>query len=191
MTAGPGSAPMRGELSVGRVVAPHGLRGGLRVVLYDPGSAALSVGVAVSVRDAGGRLVRRTAVEKIAARPGHKMIRLWLADVTRRDESESLRGCELAVERAQLPLLDPGEFYLADVLDRPILERGRALGRIVGVATNTAQPLLEIESGAPLGPRTRWFLPALPEFLRAVDELGVHVELPPGMGPPQDDESTP
>jgi 16S rRNA processing protein RimM len=109
-------------------------------------------------------------------------VRIWLAGVGDREAAERLRGCDLAVARADLPPLREGEFYLADAVGLSVLQDERELGRVVAVTSNGAQALLEVESGSP---RRRWLFPAVPELLRGIDERGVHVELPPGLGPPE------
>lgn len=170
-------------LGVARVVGVHGVHGALRVHLHDEGSAALRVGVEVSLCRPDGEVVDKRAVERVAPKPGSKVVRLWLEGLADRSAAEALRDLEVRVPRAELPPLDDDEYYLADAIGLPVLEGGRALGTIVGVTSNRAQDLFEVEWASTQGKTRRWLLPAIPQFVTEIDEHAVHVELPPGMLP--------
>jgi len=171
------------ELEVARVVGAHGIRGGLRVELHDADSRALRVDMLVVLRGAGGETRARPRVLRVAPKPGSHVVRIWLEGIEDRDAAESLRDCGVFVSRKDLPPLEEDEYYLADAIGSRVLERGRDLGTIVGVTTNNAQDLFEVEWTGPSGRPRRWLLPALPQFVAAIDDEGVHVELPPGLLP--------
>lgn len=170
-------------LDVARVVGVHGVRGALRVRLHDEDSAALQIGVEVSLCRPDGEVVERAAIERVAPKPGSHLVRVWLEGIEGRDAADALRDLEVRVPRGSLPPLDEDEYYLADTIGLPVLEDGRALGTVVGVTTNNAQDLFEVEWASVQGKMRRWLLPALPEFVTQIDERGVHVDLPPGMLP--------
>lgn len=170
------------SLNVARVVGVHGVRGALRVRLHVEDSNALQAGVEVSLRGPDGP-VRRAAITRVAPKPGTQLVRVWLEGVDDRAAAEALRELELWVARAALPPLAEDEYYLADAIGSPVLDGERSLGTIVGVTSNRAQDLFEVEWSSVQGRTRRWLLPAIPEFITAIDERGVHVDLPPGMLP--------
>jgi 16S rRNA processing protein RimM len=183
-------AESKRTLEVGRITAPHGIRGGVRAKLHAPGSTSLVVGRVVQL-GADGPMAE---VESISAVPGREIVRLQLRGVRTRDEAEALRGRELLVDRDDLPPLDEDEFYLADAIGLPV-ERLRpsadgegegeaqALGEVVGLTTNGVQDLFEVEWRAPGGKRERWLLPVLPQFIDAIDDARILVDLPIGLLP--------
>lgn len=68
------------------------------------------------------------------------------ADVGDRAAAESLRGQLLTVPRSELPPLDEGEYYHADLLGLPCLARdGEALGSVIAVENYGAGDIIEIE----------------------------------------------
>ena len=169
-------------LVVARVTAPHGIRGGLRAKLHDPKSTSLAVGRPVQL-GADGPVVRIKSVSPV---PGREFVRLTLAGVDSREGAEALRGCELLMERDVLPPLADDEFYLADAIGLPV-ERLRggevqALGRIIGLTSNGAQDLFEIEWSSANG-RRRWLMPVIPQFIVSLDGERLRVDLPIGLLP--------
>lgn len=175
------SAPRAGgdRLVVAVVGAPHGVRGGLRVrVVAALGAAALPPGAHAWL---GGRSYEVLRCEAV---PGSDRARLFLAGVDDRDAAETLRGVEVEIERGSLPDLEDDEFYLADVIGHRVRAASDRsdYGVVVGVTSNGAQDLLEIEYAS--RPRSRtWLLPALPHFVVAVEEDAVLVDVPTGMLP--------
>lgn len=175
------------RLAVGYVAGAHGIRGALKVRLHDPASEALLAGVVIAlVRD--GVSVGERAIEHVAGgRSGELLVQL--VGVGDRDAAEELRGCEVQVDRAQLPALADDEYYLADLVGALVerIDTGEALGEVVGVTSNGAQDLLEVEWSDPEGGRHGWLLPALPGFVVDVqlggDTQKVVADVPPGFLP--------
>ena len=63
-----------------------------------------------------------------------------------RNAAEAMRGLTLSVPRADLPPLEPGEYYHADLLGLPCESAaGEPLGTVVAVENFGAGDLLEIE----------------------------------------------
>jgi 16S rRNA processing protein RimM len=170
-------------IDVARVVGVHGVRGALRVRLHDEESTALQVGLAVSLCRPDGEVVETAVIERVAPKPGSHLVRVWLEGIESREAADALRELEVRIPRSSLPPLDEDEYYLADAIGLSVLDDGRSLGTVVGVTTNNAQDLFEVEWASVQGKTRRWLLPALPEFVTGIDERGVHVDLPPGMLP--------
>jgi len=173
-------------LAVAAVVGAHGVRGWVRVHLYDPNSSALRRNLVITLR-APNQAPLQLKIVALDPVPGKPVWRVQLAGVTDRDQAEALRGREVWLARADLPALTKDEFYLADVVGLPV-ERVRPdgsvqpLGTVVGLTSNGAQDLLEVEFQAPGRRPDTWLLPALPQFIVEV-EGRVLVELPLGMLP--------
>lgn len=173
-------------IAVAALVGAHGVRGWVRVHLYDPKSTALRRNLVLNLRSANlpPLKLKIVALDPV---PGKPVWRVQLEGITDRDQAEALRGREVWIARANLPALKKDEFYLADVVGLPV-ERVRpdgsvqALGTVVGLTSNGAQDLLEVEFQAPGKRPDTWLLPALPQFIVEV-ERRLLVELPLGMLP--------
>lgn len=173
-------------LAVATLVGAHGVRGWVRVHLHDPHSTALRRNLVVTLR-APQQAPLQLKIVALDPVPGKPVWRVQLAGITDRDQAEALRGREVWLARADLPALTKDEFYLADIVGLPV-ERLRPdgsiqpLGTVIGLTSNGAQDLLEVEFQLEGRRPDTWLLPALPQFITEV-EGRVLVELPLGMLP--------
>lgn len=86
------------------------------------------------------------------------------AEIGDRSAAEALRGQLLSVPRSELPPLEEGEYYYADLIGMPCqTEAGEPLGTVVAVENFGAGDLLEVEK--PDGKRS------LVPFRRGIAEL--------------------
>lgn len=178
-----------GRLSVGFVLGSHGVRGTVRLQLFDGGSHALKKGVElVLVHRETKAVVRRTVVNNVSMIPGKPIARVDLEGVEGREGVEAVRGLTVEVERDVLPDLNDDEFYLVDAIGlrvERVLEDGtvQALGKVVAVTTNGAQDLFEIEFFGEGGRAQLWLIPVIPGFVKDVDDQRVLVDPPLGLLP--------
>lgn len=81
-----------------------------------------------------------------SVRGGDKGAIVRFAEIADRSAAEALRGQLLSVPREELPPLEDGEYYHADLIGLPCVDAaGAALGTIVAVENFGAGDLLEIE----------------------------------------------
>jgi 16S rRNA processing protein RimM len=154
----------RSLLEIGSVCRPHGLRGELRVKLHDPSSDALDV-------------VEHIWTEKDREQPQQWRVKWCRGEangfyvvavdgIADRTAAESLTLQRLLADRAELPTLDAGEFYLADL---PGCEVQTVTGELVGVVSEVlgsgAQPQLLIKRPE----RDSAMVPIVPEIFTSYD----------------------
>ena len=94
------------------IARPHGVRGEVRLTLYNTESDLLLDVDEVLVRLKDGK---EHEVSIDAARRADKTILLKLHSVDDRDRAEDLRGAQICVAREAFPPLEAGEFYTCDV----------------------------------------------------------------------------
>jgi 16S rRNA processing protein RimM len=147
-------------VALGSVGAPHGLDGELRVKLHNPSTDLIAVRRPVWLRLAGNQDATR-AVVRSCRRTGPDYVVLGLDGVRDRDAAATLRGAELCVPRAALPPLEPGEYYLIDLVGmRVVLADGSELGTVEQAIEYPAAQVLRVATadGA-------FELPMLPPYL--------------------------
>lgn len=177
--------PSAALLAVGYVAGAHGVHGAVRMHLHDPASGALVPGREITLhrddRPLGTHAVVRA--DPVPGKPGR--LRVTLDGLAGRDAAEALRGCEVLVARNHLPALADDEFYLADAIGLPVVRRddGQALGTIVGLTSNGAQDLFEVEHRGADGRAHAWLLPVLPGYVVDLRSDAVVVDLPLGLLP--------
>ena len=122
-------------VSIGRVGRPHGVDGAFVVVHPSDDPRWFEVGARVLAAGAPAEVV-------LARRVGGGRLAIKL------DRSVE-RGAELAVRRSDLPELDPGSFYVADLVGLEVVVRGRGrLGVVRDVVPGVVNDNLELDTGA-------------------------------------------
>ena len=139
---------MDGWLEIGKIVAPQGMKGELRVYPSTDFPERFEV--------AGVRwLLRPNAtepeeVELIKGRflEGKNLYVIQLGGVKYRDEAEELRGCKLLVPESDRPQLGEDEYHLMDLVGLPVFmqEDGKFIGTVVDLI-NAGNDLLEVRLG--------------------------------------------
>lgn len=145
---------------LGRVGAPFGVRGWVKVTSYtDPSEGIVDFRSWELVR--AGRSERRAVLDwKRAGRA----LAVQLEGVTTREQAQGLTGTEVQVGRDELPPTAPGEYYWHDLLGLEAVNvAGAPLGRIDEILELPAHPVLVLK-----GDRER-LVPLVPQRLVAVD----------------------
>lgn len=84
----------------------------------------------------------------IASQTQSKGLVVQFEGITDRDEAARLRGCEIAVQREQLPTPAPGEYYWADLIGfRVRNKQGEELGKVTGLLETGANDVLIVRDG--------------------------------------------
>jgi 16S rRNA processing protein RimM len=145
---------------LGRIGAPFGYQGWVKVNSYtDPPEGIVKYPSWELVR--AGHAERRSVLEwKLAGRA----VAVRLEGVGTQEAARALTGCEVRVDRSELPPTAPGEYYWHDLMGLEAANReGAPLGRVDGVLEMPAHPVLVLK-----GERER-LVPLVRERLVDVD----------------------
>tara|TARA_Y100000588_G_scaffold219661_1_gene233580 strand:- start:69 stop:620 length:552 start_codon:yes stop_codon:yes gene_type:complete len=142
--AGNGSNPPRvpasGQVCLGTISAPHGVRGEVRIKCFTEDACAIA--------DYGPltNLAGTRSFEIQISGPVKGGVRARIVGCMDRDQAEELRGIDLYVQRIALPEPEADEFYYAD-LEGLRAERadGSAIGIIAAVHNFGGSDVLEIQ----------------------------------------------
>lgn len=150
-----------GLVSIGVFVRAHGLRGEMRVKVWNDDSDLLAEIEEVSLLSKDGS-VRRARLERPRAAGDH-----WLAGVVGvqdRDAAEAMRGTEILVSREDFPELDEDEVYLVDLLGFEVRDGDQVLGVVEGFFEYPSVDCLKV-----VGDDGIRELPMLDEFVEGLD----------------------
>ena len=133
-------------IEIGKIVAPQGLRGELRVYpssdfperFLEPGTRwLLSPGQMEprSIELLGGRYLSSKGLYVIE-----------LAGIENREQAEALRNSQLLIEKGDRPQLEEDEFYVPDLIGLTVINQlnGETIGKVVSMIS-AGNDLLEVE----------------------------------------------
>jgi 16S rRNA processing protein RimM len=126
------------RVALAAVAGAHGVKGEVRLKLFSDSAASLASHQNVYVGDVERRL--------LSVRDGGKTAVARFDGVADRSAAEALRGQLVEVERSALPALEEGEYYHADLIGLPCVDReGKPVGSVAAVENFGAGDLLEVE----------------------------------------------
>jgi 16S rRNA processing protein RimM len=129
-------------IELGVIAKPHGVRGELRIHVYNPESTLLEELAEVFL--VGDDEEEPSLVEIEGTRHGTKTLLMRLSGVGSKEDAEALRGYKLCVPREALPELAEGEYYHADLIGLEAFEGERALGSVLDVIDYPSAECLRI-----------------------------------------------
>jgi 16S rRNA processing protein RimM len=126
------------RIALAAVAGAHGIKGELRLKLFSDSVLSLSRYEKLHV----GGIERRL----LAIRDSGKTAVARLEGIDDRSAAEALRGSLIEVDRSALPPLEEGEYYHADLIGLPAVNRdGKVIGTVAAIENYGAGDLLEIE----------------------------------------------
>jgi 16S rRNA processing protein RimM len=133
------------KILVGKIVAPQGIRGEVRVQTYTESPNDFQ---RLAISD------QRLAIRFIRVVPNSNVVIMKADGVNDRNGAESLRGTELYIDRDTLPATSADEYYVADLIGMRVLEKVAAPSAparndtfVVAVHNFGAGDILELETG--------------------------------------------
>lgn len=123
------------KILVGKIVAPQGIRGEVRVHTFTTTPADFK---ALRILDVPLRFVRAAGADIAICR---------VDGVKDRNAAEALRGTELFISRDALPDLDKDEYYQADLIGFEVVRDGVKIGIVSGFQNFGAGDIIELDNG--------------------------------------------
>ncbi|MEE3397429.1 MAG: ribosome maturation factor RimM, partial [Succiniclasticum sp.] len=101
------------KVVLGQIVAPHGVRGDLRIMPLTSNTQLFMDMDYLLLPDE-----RRLQIVK--ARPHKNIMLVTVKEVTSIEEAEMLRGQKVSVYREDMPELPEGRYYVGDLIGLPV-----------------------------------------------------------------------
>lgn len=134
------------HLEVGIIARPHGVRGELKVRMHFEESDALHQADSVVLVPEKGA-PQRYEVESV--RGSAKGPILALREVPTIEVANTLRNAKVWVHRESVPQLEPGEYYLVDLVGCSVVLDGAVIGEVIRVRPDPSVDtmVLKLEGG--------------------------------------------
>ena len=158
-------------VAIGVVVAPHGVRGTLRV---------RALGAGKHLREGTQPMVAGVRRRVFAARQTPKGFLLDLEGVESRTDAQLLRGEQLLLNREELDSTEEGEFYVADLVGlAAVNDAGEVVGTVADTFETAAHEILVVREEED---RQDLYLPFTLEHVPEVDLRAGRVLIRPPEG---------
>ena len=129
------------QILVGKIVAPQGVRGEVRVQTYTDRSTDMK-----DLR-VHGEKIAENAFHFVRAVPSSSVIIARVDGVNDRNAAELLRGTGLFINREDLPAPKNGEYYQADLIGMRVIRDGTEIGVVAGFQNFGAGDIIELDNG--------------------------------------------
>ena len=150
------------------VARPHGVKGELRLKLYNKDSDLLLSLDEVLVRLKEGE---EHEVSVDGARPADGAILMKLYSVDDRDRADELRGALICARRKDFPPPGEGEFYACDLEGARVVVQDREMQEIGAVRALETYPSVEVLVVRANDGGKDWEIPLVEAFVEKVDVL--------------------
>lgn len=164
-------------VAIGKVVAPHGVKGEIRVYPYSDFLSRCHHLKQIWLTGATGDDAFPVKVESAAIHKG-----MWVFSLdgySDRDKAETLRGLMVQIPISERVSLPEGQFYLDEIIGLQVYETdGSLLGEVKDVLQPGGNDVYVVEGGA-----RRVMVPAVKEMVKEIDLNSgkMIVDLPPGL----------
>lgn len=150
-------------LPIGRIVGTHGVRGELKLLMFNPESEAVTEGLVLILRKG----VQEKAVVVSSLRPHKRFLLIRLQGCDSMTAAEEWIGADACVDPGDLPPTGPDEIYHHELLGMHVATvDGRELGRVVEILETPAHDVCTVR-----GAGREYLIPLVAQVIREVDKV--------------------
>ncbi len=131
----------KNKILVGKIVAPQGIRGEVRVQTYSENPMDFQKFKVQSSK------FKSEDFKFVRVIPNSTVVIAKINGYDDRNAAETLRGTELFIGRSDLPQLNDNEYYQTDLIGMTVNQRGNIIGRVSCIQNYGAGDILEMENG--------------------------------------------
>jgi 16S rRNA processing protein RimM len=158
-------------VALGDVVNTHGIRGEVRVRLYNPASTTLRPGAQVVLRRARTQQTWRV----VALRPHQRVLLMQFEGCDSMTAAEALVGCAVCVHETDLPPLAAHEIYYRDLRGMTVVTTGGVcLGVIEEIIPTGSTDVCVVR-----GEGHEHLIPLIADVVRELDRAGRRLVIEP------------
>ncbi len=129
------------KILVGKIVAPQGIQGDVRVQTYSEKPTDFQKFRVLSTKFGNDDF------KFIRVVPNSTVIIAHINGFDNRNVAETLRGTDLFIERDTLPPTRANEYYQADLIGFTVIRDGEKIGTVAGFQNFGAGDIIELDNG--------------------------------------------
>jgi 16S rRNA processing protein RimM len=159
-------------IPVGKIIAPHGIKGQMKLHSYSGNAGSLSVVRSVTLKSPAGTL-HEYAVTCFKANSGKFII--GLQDIDDINLVQPFLGNEVCLTRGQLPGLEEDEYYWSDLIGLQVFtDDGTLLGTVADIFETGSSDIYVVRDG-----EREYLIPAIADVIKTVDTAGGKIIITP------------
>lgn len=147
---------MKSEFEIARILKPRGLKGEMKVQFYSSDVARFSLLKTVRIDGVAHKL------SKITAEGAYGYI--VLEDINTVEAAEDLRGRMISARRDELPKLEEGKFYIADMIGLAVYVGNDYIGKLADILQYGSADVYVIKND-----KQSLSVPAIKQLISSVD----------------------
>ncbi len=147
---------MKSEFEIARILKPRGLKGEMKVQFYSSDVARFSLLKTVRIDGVAHKL------SKITAEGAYGYI--VLEDINTVETAEDLRGRMISARRDELPKLEEGKFYIADMIGLAVYVGSDYIGKLADILQYGSADVYVIKND-----KQSLSVPAIKQLISSVD----------------------
>lgn len=148
---------------IGKVLRPHGRKGDLRIRYFNPDPLFILNYHRLFLLDQRRGIFRPFKVKQVSISKGNVI--LTLEGINDRDAAERWSQSSIYVHRDDLPPLEEGEYYYADIIGLKVFtEEGEYVGEVVNIFSTGSNDVYEIK-----GPKKEIMLQASNDVIKEIN----------------------
>jgi 16S rRNA processing protein RimM len=172
-------------VSIGRLGAPKGVRGDLKIHSYSGESAHFRKlkEVELKGKDAASGAPRTLRARVLRVEGEGPSLTMAFEGYPSPETARVLTGMDIVVPRANASPLGPNEWYVDDLVGLALVHGGSKLATVLSIIEGGPEPWLEVEVASPASPKgtakpgPRAIVPFRKEFVGQVDLSAGSIEL--------------
>lgn len=163
-------------VALAEIARPHGVRGEVRLRVYNKDSDLLLECTDVRLTLADGT-IKDVRVE--SARPANEAILMRIKGYADRDQVLLLQGAKVSIPRDMFPPLEDGEFYVCDVIGAKAWLAEEELGAVIDIRSYPTMDVVVIKTA-----RGTYEVPLMDAYVGAISPERIEIlsleDLEPG-----------
>ncbi len=151
------------KIPLGEILKPHGIKGELKILLYNEESKSLQKNQKVFLESPQKNIIEYK-IERIFY--SFRKNRIKFFDINTIDEADDLRGCIVNVDRDDLPKINDSEYYLIDLVGYSLIDNSNTnYGKVVEVLTLPANNVLNVSKDD-----KKYLIPLIDDVVLEIDQ---------------------
>jgi 16S rRNA processing protein RimM len=167
-----------GVISIGKITAPHGVNGAVKIHSYAESPSVFKDGMAILVKNPEDSTVKKYKLNRAASHSRYVIIQL--DGIDSRHLAEKIKGFELFIYKSDIPRLEEDTYYWSDIIGLSVYSsEGLLVGRVDSVIPTGANDVYVVKNEK----NEEILIPAIGSVVSDIDivKKKMKVNLPEGL----------